>query len=185
MQDTGITQLIQLVSQGDKDAERKLLPLIYSELHRIASAQLRRERPDHTLQPTALIHEVYLRLTQVKNASWKDRAHFFSTASQAMRRILVDYARRHSAAKRGGPQVKIELDDSFAITEDQSLLVLQIDQALERLEQLNARQAKVVELRFFAGLSEEEIGECLGVSARTVKRDWTMARAWLYGELSG
>lgn len=183
MQNADVTELLHRLSEGDKKAENDLMPLIYAELRRVAVAHLRKERADHTLQPTALVHEVYLKLINKANADWKGRTHFFAVASQTMRRILVDYARRKGAEKRGGRQVRLELDDSIQISAQQSMLVTEIDEALERLEQLSPRQAKVVELRFFAGLSEEEIGEVLGVTSRTVKRDWTMARAWLYGEL--
>jgi RNA polymerase sigma-70 factor (ECF subfamily) len=177
--------LLHRISRGDKQAENALMPLIYRELHRVAVAHLRRERPGHTLQATALVHEVYLKLIQQRNADWKDRAHFFAVASRIMRQILVDYARRRGSEKRGGHQVQLQLDESLQISEEQSFLVLQIDEALARLEEMNPRHAKLVELRFFVGLSEEEVGEVLGISSRTVKRDWTLARAWLYGELRG
>jgi RNA polymerase sigma-70 factor, ECF subfamily len=185
VQSPDLTELLRRVADGDKQAEDELMPLIYRELHRVASAHLRRERPGHTLQTTALVHEVYLKMTENRSAAWKDRAHFFNVASLIMRRILVDYTRRREAGKRGGKQVRLQFDDSLAISDQQSLLVTQVDCALERLEKLNPRQAKVVELRFFAGLSEEEIAEVLGVTSRTVKRDWTVARAWLYGEFHG
>jgi RNA polymerase sigma-70 factor (ECF subfamily) len=183
MPTANLTDLLHRLSQGDKQAESDLIPLIYRELHRMASAQLRRERPGHTLQPTALVHEAYLKLVRQNNADWKDRAHFLGVACQIMRRILVDHARRRGADKRGGQNGRIQLDEAIAGAEQTSLIVTQVDEALDRLEEINPRQAKVVEMRFFGGLSEEEIGEILHVSSRTVKRDWTMARAWLYGEL--
>jgi RNA polymerase sigma-70 factor (ECF subfamily) len=177
-----VTELLHRFANGDKEAEADLMPRVYRELHKIARAYLRRERPDHTLQATALVHEAYLRLTSQREIDWKNRAHFFGIAAQMMRRILVDYARQRGAGKRGG--VHISLDEGLMISDDQCALVTDLDEALQRLARLNERQARVVELRFFSGLTEEEIGEVLGLSSRTVKRDWTMARAWLYGELS-
>jgi RNA polymerase sigma-70 factor (ECF subfamily) len=179
-----LTELLRRTAQGDKEAEQELLPRVYRELHRLAAGYLRRERPDHTLQATALVNEAYLRLAGHQDIDWKGRAHFFAIAAKTMRRILVDYARQRGADKRGAGGIALPLDEGLTISADQSSMVTEIDAALERLEKLSPRQAKVVELRFFTGLSEEEIGEVLGISARTVKRDWTVARAWLYGELS-
>ncbi len=179
-----LTELLRRAARGDKEAECALVPRIYRELHRLAVGYLRHERPGHTLQATALVNEVYLRLAGHSNIDWKDRAHFFAIAAKNMRRILVDYARQRGADKRGGGDIALPLDEGLTISAEQSSLVTEIDAALERLEQLSPRQAKVVELRFFTGLKEEEIAEIVGISARTVKRDWTLARAWLYGELS-
>jgi RNA polymerase sigma-70 factor (ECF subfamily) len=178
-----VTELLQRFARGDKTAEADLMPKVYRELHRIARAYIRRERPDHTLQATALVHEAYMRLTLQREIDWKSRTHFFAMAAQLMRRILVDYARHRGAGKRGGAH--LSLDEGLQISAQQCALVAELDTALERLAVLNERQARVVELRFFSGLTEEEIAEVIGVSSRTVKRDWTMARAWLYGELSG
>lgn len=160
------------------------MPQVYRELRKIAVGHLQKERANHTLQATALVHEAYLRLTGHQQVDWKSRTHFFAVAARLMRRILVDYARQRDAAKRGGGAVLLQLDEKLTLADDQFELITGIDAALERLERLNRRQAKVVELRFFSGLSEEEIAEVLGVSSRTIKRDWTVARAWLYGELT-
>ena len=181
---TEVTELLQRISHGDKQAEEDLIPRVYRELRRIAGAHLRNERPDHTLQATALVNEAYIRLTSQEQPDWKDRTHFFAVAAQVMRRILVDHARKKNAAKRGSGAVVAPLDTNLSLADDQCELITGIDSALERLALLNPRQAKVVELRFFSGLNEEEIGEALGISSRTVKRDWTVARAWLYGELA-
>ncbi len=180
--DLDTTELLQRVTHGDKLAEAELMPRVYRELHRIATSYLRRERKDHTLQPTALVNEAYLRLISKPDLPWKDRSHFFGVAARAMRRILVDYARQRDTAKRSG--IKLPLEDGLAVSDEQCELVQEMDQALERLAQLHPRQAQVVELRFFAGLNEEECAEVMRISSRTVKRDWVMARAWLYGELS-
>lgn len=179
-----VTDLLLRVSQGDKQAEDELLPKVYRELHSIALAYLRHERSGHTLQATALVNEAYLKLTAQTESGWKSRSHFFAIAARVMRRILVDYARHRGAAKRGNGGPMVPLDEGALVSATQSALITDMDEALQRLEQLSPRQARVVELRFFTGLSEEEIAEALGISARTVKRDWTLARAWLYGELS-
>src|ERR1039457_3774091 len=181
MAGTDMTELLRRFAQGDKEAEAELLPQVYRELHRIARGCLRGERPDHSLQATALVNEVYLRLSAQQEFNWKDRAHFFAEAARMMRRILVDYTRRRRVGKRDG--AVISLDEGLVISAAQCGLVADLDTALQRLESLHSRQAKVVELRFFSGLNEDEIAEALGVSVRTVKRDWRMARAWLYGEL--
>jgi RNA polymerase sigma factor (TIGR02999 family) len=173
---------LQRLAHGDKQAEAELVPQVYRELKKIARGYLRHERPDHTLEATALVHEAYLRLTSQKEIDWKSRNHFFGIAAQMMRRILVDYARRRGASKRAGCHVS--LDEGLTISAEQCSLVTALDAALERLAALNARQARVVELRFFSGLAEEEIAQLMCLSSRTVKRDWSMARAWLYGELS-
>lgn len=177
-----VTELLRRAASGDKQAEADLVPRVYRELHKLARAYLRGERPQHTLQATALVHEAYLRLVTKQDIEWQNRAHFFSVAGMTMRRILVDYARQRNASKRAG--IHISLDEDLAISADQCDLIAELDSALDRLATLNSRQARVVELRFFSGLTEEEIAEILQVSSRTVKRDWTVARAWLYGELS-
>ena len=179
-----ITALLTQLQAGNRDAESKLVPLVYDELRRLAGRYMRRERFDHTLQPTALVHEAYLRLIGRRNVQWQNRSHFFGVAAQMMRRILVDHARTKKAEKRGGNEPKIPLNESFAFTDEKSADLLALDEALTRLSQRDPRQAKVVELRFFAGMSEEETAEVLDVSTRTVKRDWTSARAWLYKEIS-
>jgi RNA polymerase sigma-70 factor (ECF subfamily) len=179
-----MTELLRRMACGDKEAEAELLPRVYRELRRIAAAYLRRERPDHTLQATALVHEAYLRLAADQGVDWKNRAHFFKLAAQLMRHILVDYARLRGADKRGGKEQRAAFDENLVVSPQQCGLILDVDRALGRLAELNPRQARVVEMRFFSGLGEEEIAEALGVSSKTVKRDWAMARAWLFGELS-
>jgi len=177
-----VTDLLQRAARGDKQAEADLVPRVYRELYKLARIHLRGERPEHTLQPTALVHEAYLRLVTKQDIDWQNRAHFFSIAGMTMRRILVDYARQRNAGKRAG--VHISFDDNLSISAKHCSMITELDSALERLATLNARQAKIVELRFFSGLTEDEIAEALQISSRTVKRDWTVARAWLYGELS-
>lgn len=178
-----VTLLLQQVATGNQDAVEKLIPLVYEELHRVAQNHLRFERPNHTLQPTALVHEVFLKLVAQRKADWQGRAHFFAVASQLMRRILVDYARGRLSAKRGGGKVKLPLDQVFVLTPGRCDELLALDESLERLGKLDARQSRVVELRFFGGLSVEEAAKVLGVSPKTVKREWSMAKAWLYGEM--
>ena len=162
----------------------ELTPLVYQELKRIAGGQLRRERQGHTLQATALVHEAYMKLVDQRDVNWRNRSHFFALAAQAMRRILMDYAKSRGREKRGGGVHKTSLDEALIVAEDRSSTLVAIDEALTRLEELDQRQAKVVELRFFGGLSVEETAEALGISAPTVKREWAMAKAWLYRELS-
>jgi RNA polymerase sigma-70 factor (ECF subfamily) len=157
--------------------------MVYEELRRVAQNHLRLERPNHTLQPTALVHEAFLKLVAQRKADWQGRAHFFAVASQLMRRILVDYARGRLSAKRGGRQVKLPLDQVFVLSPGRCDELLALDESLERLGKLDARQSRVVELRFFGGLSVEEAARVLGVSPKTVKREWSMAKAWLYGEM--
>lgn len=178
-----ITQLLSKVRRGDPEAQRELIPLVYRELHRMAASYMRRERPDHTLQATALVHEAYLRLAGAADIDWQSRAHFFAVAAQTMRRILVDHARAASAQKRPQKGAQITLESALLYSEDQSDELLALDLALERLREWDERQSKIVELRFFGGLSLEEIAEVLSISSRTVRRDWTMARAWLHAEL--
>ncbi len=182
--DHDLTSLLLDWSRGNPDALNQLAPLIYDELHRMASRQLRRERSEHTLQSTALVHEVYLKLIDQDRVQWQDRNHFFAVASQLIRRILVDHARARYASKRGGGQVKLEFDESIALPwkSDQDLLAL--DDAMRSLAQFDQRQSRIVELRFFGGLSIEESAEVLNVSPATVKRDWNVARAWLYRQLA-
>ena len=180
----GVTQLLHRVARGDHSAEDELLRQIYGELKRLAVAQFRNERPGHTLQATALVHEAYLRLTNYQQIDWKDRVHFFAMAAKVMRRVLVDHARQRNAGKRGGPAARLTLDEDIQVTNEQCDLISGLDDALQRLAQTDPRKAKIVELRFFAGLTEEEIAKVLGISSRTVKRDWVVARAWLYGELA-
>ncbi|HTP70029.1 MAG TPA: sigma-70 family RNA polymerase sigma factor [Dongiaceae bacterium] len=178
-----VTLLLRQVSTGNQEAVSKLIPLVYRELHRVAENHLRLERPDHTLQPTALVHEAFLKLVAQKDADWQGRAHFFAVASQLMRRILVDYARGRLSAKRGGRQVRLPLDKVFVLAPGHCDELLALDESLERLEKLDARQSRVVELRFFGGLTVEEAAKVLDVSPKTVKREWSMAKAWLYGEM--
>lgn len=160
------------------------MPLVYQELRRLASYHLNRESSSHTLQPTALVNEAYLRLVKQDQATWNDRSHFFAIAARMMRRILVDHARGHLAAKRGAGAAKLTLDEAVNVGQRSDAELIEVDQALERLAALDAQQAQVVELRFFAGLSVEEAADVLGISPATVKRDWASARAWLHRELS-
>jgi RNA polymerase sigma factor (TIGR02999 family) len=171
-------------SKGDRGALDALMPLVYEELRRLAQHYLSREQPGHTLSSTALVHEAYLRLVTQKEATWQNRAHFFGVASQMMRRILVDHARRHRYAKRGGGAVTLSLDETMAADKPREIDLLALDDALDHLAKLDERQSRMVELRFFGGLSIEETSEVLGVSAPTVKREWASARAWLYREIS-
>jgi RNA polymerase sigma-70 factor (ECF subfamily) len=177
-----VTRLLKAVHSGDQAAAERLLPLVYSELHRVANAYMRRERPDHTLQPTALINEAYLRLIK-EDVEWNSREHFIGFAAHVMRRVLVDYARARNADQRGGKMERVELQDQLAISPERLEEVSLIDEALDRLEKKSPRQAKVVELRYFGGLSIEQIGATLGIAPRSVKRDWALARIWLFEEL--
>lgn len=179
-----VTRLLTAVAQGDRQALDEMLPLVYDELRRLADAYLRDERPDHTLQPTALVHEAYLQLVNQRTVDWRNRAHFIGVAANLMRRILVKHAREKKADKRGGAAAeKITLDRAVGIFEEQNLDVLEVDLALERLASLDERKARVIELRFFGGLTTEEIAEVAAISTATVERDYTFARAWLYREL--
>jgi RNA polymerase sigma factor (TIGR02999 family) len=172
-------------SRGNRSALNQLLPLVYAELRRIAARQFRSERADHTLQPTALVHEVYLRLVDQRQVDWQNRAHFFGVAAQVMRRILVDHARRHSASKRGEGVRCVSIDDAKAkdVAASNEIPVLSLDHALDRLEKVDAELAKLVELRAFGGLTIEEAAHVLSVSPSTAKRDWRTAKAWLNREL--
>jgi RNA polymerase sigma-70 factor (ECF subfamily) len=178
-----VTQLLAQLRAGQRDAESKLIPLVYAELRRLAAYYLHGERADHTLQPTALVHEAYIRLIKLHQVDWRSRSHFFATAATVMRRILVDHARAHQANKREGLRNAISLDDALVVSPARSTQLIALDDALGRLARLDVRRSKIVELRFFGGLSEKEIGTVLGISARTVKRDWRVARAWLYKEI--
>jgi RNA polymerase sigma factor (TIGR02999 family) len=180
-----ITELLAEVRDGKPAAQSRLAELVFDELHRIASYYMRRERPDHSLQATVLVDDAYLHLVNQDERNWENRSHFFAVAAQIMRRILIDHARSRNAAKRGGGIAEIDLDDALVIAEDKFEELIAVDLALTRLAEWDARLARIVEMRFFAGLTEEEIGEALGVSPRTVKRDWKVAKAWLHGELSG
>jgi RNA polymerase sigma-70 factor (ECF subfamily) len=177
-----VTQLLKAMTGGDPAAAERLLPLMYTELHRLASAYMRRERQDHTLQPTALINEAYLRLAG-DDVDWQNREHFIGVAARVMRRVLVDYARAHKAEMRGGGLKRVELEEGIAISKERSEEVLSLDEALSRLMELNPRQARVVELRYFGGLSVEQVGSILGIAPRSVKRDWALARIWLFQQL--
>ena len=177
-----VTALLRAWGKGDEGARDQLLPLIYGELRRRAAARLRRERPGHSLQPTALVHEAYLRLVD-HQVTWQNRAHFFGLASEMMRRILVDHARTRKRGKRDGAWTRVELDEAVAVEEQRDVDLVSLDRALQELSELDARHGRVVELRFFGGLTLEETGEVLGASAATVKRDWTLARAWLFRRL--
>jgi RNA polymerase sigma-70 factor, ECF subfamily len=177
-----ITTLLTEMQSGEKGAESRLLELVYHDLRRIARRCMRNERAGHTLQPTELVNEAYVRLVRSENNAWKDRAHFFAVAAQVMRRILVDYARARNSAKRGYGN-RVDLDKAeLSVTLDAEQ-ILSLDAALTRLAQWDARRSRVVEMRVFGGLTEAEIAQVLGVATRTVKRDWSLARAWLYGEL--
>ena len=178
-----VTRLLNRLQQGDRKAESLLIPLVYDELRRLASAYMRRERPGHTLQSTALVHEAYIKLSDQKNVSWQNRAHFFAVAAQLMRRILVDHARARLARKRGSRPDLIPVDEAFAFTPERSNDLLALDEALNRLGEKDPRTLQVVELRFFGGLTVEQTAEAMGISARTVKREWNFGRAWLRAEL--
>ena len=182
-----VTRILQELSgreMADPEARERLMEAVYPELHRIAAAQMRKERPDHTLQPTALVHEAYLKLVDQTRADWRDRAHFLGIAARAMRQILVDHARRHNAQKRGGDLQRVTLDESLDGAAPK-LEVIALHEALERFAEMDERAAQVVELRIFGGLTVEETAEVLGVSKRTVDADWSMARLWLARALGG
>jgi RNA polymerase sigma factor (TIGR02999 family) len=179
-----VTLLLQGWRDGDSKALDALLPLVYKELRRLAHFQLRSERPDHTLQSAALVHEAYLRLVGMNAPQWESRTHFFAIAAQLMRQILVDYARRHKAAKRGGSVCTLSFEDATVAPRRTEVDVVALDDALQALAQIDARQSRIVELRFFAGLSLEEISKALEIGQATVQRDWTAARAWLHREMS-
>jgi len=179
-----VTQLLLKWNEGDARALEKLMPLVYSELRRLARNYLRRERQDHTLQPTALVNEAYLKLIDQKNARWQNRAQFYGVAAQLMRRILVDHARQHQAAKRGGPhQERLSITSAGQLADKPEVDLLALHEALEELKIFDSQQERIVELKFFGGLSIDETAEVLGISHATVERDWKMARAWLRRKL--
>jgi RNA polymerase sigma-70 factor (ECF subfamily) len=180
-----LTQLLVAWSDGDQKALDELFPLVYDELRQLARRHMRRERRGHTLRTTALVNDAYLRLVDQRQVRWQNRAHFFAIAAQMMRRILVDHARAKHYEKRGGGAVHVPLEEAAVLAEGKAAEILALDEALRALAALDARRARVVELRYFAGLSNEEIAEVLKVSTNTVTRDWNMARAWLYHELNG
>lgn len=181
--DKDITQLLHQLSDGNANAVDALMPLVYEELHAMADRQMRRERANHTINSTALVHEAYLKLVDQNRVNWQNRAHFFAIAAQAMRRILINYAQSRLAQKRGGGQVLATFNEEEVIRESRAGEIVALDEALTRLAELNERQSRIVEFRFFAGLTQEEIAEVLGVSVPTVRRDWRLARAWLAREL--
>lgn len=178
-----VTQLLDESARGRPAAVSQLIPLVYNELRRLAAHYLQGQRPDHTLQATALVHEAYLRLVAQPERTWQNRAHFIGVAAQLMRCILIDYARGRQTEKRGRAPQKVPLEETLLFSEEQSDELLAIDDALRRLAQIDARQSRIVELRFFGGLTVEETAELLGTSPKTVKRDWSTARAWLYHQV--
>jgi RNA polymerase sigma factor (TIGR02999 family) len=180
-----VTELLLAWSDGDEEALDSLIPLVYDELRRNAAGYLRRERAGHTLQPTALVHEVYVRLVDQKGIKWQNRAQFFGIAATVMRRVLVDNARRHSATKRGGLEQRVTLDEGAALSGQREINLLALDDALKKFEQIDPPKSRIVELRFFGGLSIEETAEVTGLSPRTVDRQWQLAKAWLHREIGG
>lgn len=182
--DDRITKLLQRWSLGDREAADEILPLVYGELRRIAESHFRKERPGHTLQATALVHEAWLRLSKEPGVHWKSRVQFFGLVAHLIRRILVDHARKHNRQKRGGGIRSVGLEEAAEVAAGRPPELIALDDALERLAAVDPRKAKVVELRFFAGLSVEETAEVLGVSVETVGREWRRARAWLYDDLA-
>jgi RNA polymerase sigma factor (TIGR02999 family) len=180
-----VTRLLTEWCKGNEQALEKLTTLVYAELHRLAHRQMRQERPDHTLQTTALINEAYLRLVDIRNVPWQNRAQFFALCARLMRRILVDFARSRQFAKRGGGREAISLDESAAVSSERSPDLVAVHEALEALQKIDSRKAQVVELRFFGGLTADESAEVLKVSSKTIQRDWELARAWLLREISG
>jgi RNA polymerase sigma factor (TIGR02999 family) len=179
-----ITRLLVAWGQGDQTALERLMPLVYEELRRLARRHMNRQRPGHTLQTTALVNEAYLRLIDASQVQWQNRAHFFAVSAQLMRRILVDFARSRKSLKRGAEAPQVTLDDALEVSSERGADLIALDDALNTLAVMNPRQSQIVELRYFGGLSEEEIAEALKISPRTVRRDWSLARAWLYRELS-
>ncbi len=177
---TNITQLLVNWNNGDSSALNQLLPLVNDELRRLARNYLRRENPSHTLQPTALVNEAYLRLIDQRQVQWQNRAHFFGIAAQLMRRILVDHARRHAYAKRGGGAMQVSFNEGMAVTEAKAAELLAVHEALEKLTALDTRKGRIVELRFFGGLNLDETAEVLSISSPTVQREWRAAKAWLH-----
>lgn len=182
--DPDITSQLLAWRAGEPSAQESLFPLVYEQLRRIAHRQMAGERPEHTLDTTGLVHEAYFKLVDQTRADWTDRAHFFAVASNAMRRILVDYARRYRTAKRGSAPLRVSLTDAMLVTEERAETLLAVDEALTELARIDRRLGSVVECRFFAGLTEEETAEVLGITARTVRRDWTKAKGWLHRTLA-
>lgn len=180
-----VTRLLLELREGDSRAMAKLMPLVYAELRRLAGHYMRQERNTHTLQPTALVHEVYLRLVSQADRNWQNRAHFFAVSAQAMRAVLVDHARANLAQKRGGGEARVPLTDALEIKLPEPQQLLALDQALNRLEQVDARAARVVELRWFTGLGVKEAAQVMGISEKTLQRDWNFAKAWLQSEIEG
>ncbi len=178
-----VTALLLSWSDGDPEAPARLMPLVYTELRRLARDYLRHERPDHTLQPTALVNEAYLRIVDQTRVSWQNRAQFFGLAAQVMRHILVDHARTRAAEKRGGPKRKLSLDEAWMVPEERAAELVKLDEALKAFAEVDERKSRVVELRFFGGLSVEETAATLGVSPKTVMRDWRIAKIWLHREM--
>ena len=184
-QSQNITVMLRRWSEGNREVLDDLLPLVYDELHKRARQYLRRERSDHTLQPTALIHEAYLKLIDQNDVSWQNRSHFFAISAQLMRRILVDHARAKHRDKRGGDDIKLPLEEAaLAAADEKSVDLIALDEALDRLAAVDAQQSRIVELRYFSGLSLEETAEALSISRSTAARDWAMAKAWLHRELT-
>jgi RNA polymerase sigma factor (TIGR02999 family) len=181
---TDVTQLLLDWNAGDQGALAELMPLVYAELRQIAARQLRRERRDHTLQPTALVHEAWMRLVHTERLTWQNRAHFLGVAAELMRRVLVDHARRRGAGIRGGGETRLSLDEAIGAAQPREVNLLALDDALTSLATLDPRQSRIVELKYFGGLEIEEIAEVVGISPATVKRDWQWARAWLQREIS-
>lgn len=184
MSTQGVTHLLIDLSNGKSEVVDELLPIIYDELKRIAASYLRRERSDHTLQPTALVNEAYMKMIDITQVSWQNKAHFIGVAANQMRRILVDHARHHNAQKRGGEFQIMTLNDEIDHADEKSADLIALDDALNELAKMDPTKAKIVELRYFGGLSTNETAEVLGVSAITVKRHWKLAKAWLYGQLT-
>jgi RNA polymerase sigma-70 factor (ECF subfamily) len=180
-----VTQLLLEWSDGNRQALEEMLPLIYDELRRLAHSFLHRERPGHTLQTTALVHEAYLKLIDQRDARWQNRAHFFAIAAQAMRRILIDSARKHVAEKRGGGGEKLALDEVVVFSLEPNTNLIALDLALTRFAEIDSQQSRIIELRYFGGLTIEETAEVMRLSPATIKREWTMARAWLHQALAG
>ena len=183
LQPEDVTNILIASSQGDQEALDKLLPLVYTELRRLAERYLHKERSDHTLQPTALVNEAYLRLID-QNVPWQNRAHFFGVAAEMMRRILIDHARKHQAQKRGSGGIKISLDEAIDVADERAAELIALDEAMKALAEFDLQKSRIVELRFFGGLSIEETAEVLGIGTATVIRQWKLAKAWLYNEVS-
>ncbi|PYS99490.1 MAG: RNA polymerase subunit sigma-70 [Acidobacteria bacterium] len=179
-----ITRILRAWSGGDREAVDSLMPLVYDELHKVAAQYLRKQRPDHTLQPTALVNEAYLKLIDISSVSWQDRAHFFAVASQTMRHVLVDHARSRKRDKRGGGAQKVSLDEAISFSQGNEVDLLSLDESMRELAAMDEQQSRIVELRFFGGLTVEETAVVLHISPATVKREWRIAKAWLHNRMS-